>query len=106
MEQKGKGGREGEGRRQPRLGTSGKLLDLGARTNEGEEGGNKRPTPLPSPGRRGLLGCDAREKTREPYNKYDVTFKIINKLKLINYISNLIIILKDTPHLKTNLIKL
>jgi hypothetical protein len=45
--QKGKGGMEGEGRRQPRLRTLGKLLAPGARTWEGEEGGSKRPTLLP-----------------------------------------------------------
>jgi hypothetical protein len=66
MEQKGKGNREREGRRQPKLGTSGKLLDLGARTDEGEEGGNKRPTLLLGEGRGAYLGATLGRKQGNP----------------------------------------
>jgi hypothetical protein len=69
MEQKGRGGGKREGRRQPGPRTSGKLLVLGAKTSEIEEGGSKRPTLLPSLGGGvGLLGCGTREKTREPWS--------------------------------------
>jgi hypothetical protein len=47
--QKGRGSGEREGRRQLGPRTSGKLLAPKARTGEGEEGGSKRPTFLPSP---------------------------------------------------------
>jgi hypothetical protein len=59
--------RKGKGGGNPGQGTSGKLLAPRARTSEGEEGGSKRPTLLPSLGGGGSLpGCGARKKMREP----------------------------------------